>query len=52
MPALLEPAAGRRTRWADLGKRVVSAVLLAPIALACIWFGAESWMALMAVGAA
>ncbi len=38
-------------RWGDLRKRVLSAVLLAPTALACIWFGADAWTALMAVAA-
>jgi phosphatidate cytidylyltransferase len=38
-------------RWGDLRKRVLSAALLAPTALACIWLGADAWTALMAVGA-
>ena len=29
----------RPDRWADLGKRVLSALVLAPIALACVWVG-------------
>ena len=38
-------------RWGDLRKRVLSAALLAPTALACIWLGANAWMGLMAVAA-
>ncbi len=38
-------------RWGDLRKRALSAALLAPAALACIWFGAGAWTALMAVAA-
>src|ERR1700728_8991 len=26
-------------RWRDLGPRAISAAVLAPIALACVWFG-------------
>ncbi len=48
-----EAAAARaRSRWNDLGRRAVSAGLLAPVALACIWFGAGPWMGLMALAAA
>ena len=36
-------------RWGDLRKRVLSAALLAPTALLCIWLGADAWTALMAV---
>ena len=39
-------------RWRDLRKRVLSAALLAPAALLCIWLGAEAWTALMAAAAA
>jgi len=38
-------------RWGDLRKRALSAALLAPTALACIWLGADAWTALMAVAA-
>ena len=38
-------------RWADLGKRTLSAAVLAPMALLCIWLGAEAWTALMAAAA-
>ncbi|GAB0115257.1 phosphatidate cytidylyltransferase [Acidisoma sp. C75] len=44
---------GRRTgRWGDLGKRVSSAAILAPLALACLWFGKEAWVVLIAIGSA
>lgn len=36
-------------RWADLRKRVLSAALLAPTVLLCIWLGADAWTVLMAV---
>ncbi len=39
-------------RWGDLRMRVLSAVLLAPAVLACLWFGAWWWTALLAVAAA
>ncbi|MCB8880477.1 phosphatidate cytidylyltransferase [Acidisoma cellulosilytica] len=38
-------------RWGDLGKRVGSAVVLAPLALTCLWFGKDAWTILIAVGA-
>ena len=41
----------RAARWGDLRKRFLSAALLAPIALLCIWLGASLWTALMAVAA-
>lgn len=39
-------------RWSDLGKRALSAAVLGPIALAAIWFGAEWFMLLVALGTA
>jgi phosphatidate cytidylyltransferase len=39
-------------RWSDLGKRVGSAMILAPLALACLWFGRDAWAVLIAIGAA
>ncbi len=50
IPASPPPAAG--SRWRDLRKRVLSAALLGPAALLCIWLGAEAWTALMAVAVA
>jgi phosphatidate cytidylyltransferase len=38
-------------RWADLGLRVISALILAPIALACAWYGGLAWQLLLAVAA-
>ena len=46
------PGPSGADRWRDLRKRVLSAVLLGPAAIACIWLGAEAWTALMAVAVA
>lgn len=43
---------GERRQWRDLRKRALSAVLLLPAALLCIWLGAEAWTALVAAAAA
>lgn len=53
MPALADTAASGPAggRWGDLRKRTLSAALLAPVALLCIWMGAGGWAALMAVAA-
>lgn len=45
------PGADRK-RWADLRKRALSAAVLGPAALACIWLGAEAFTAMMALGVA
>ena len=45
MPALAERPAGR---WGDLGKRVLSALVLAPIALACVWVGGAAFAVIVA----
>jgi phosphatidate cytidylyltransferase len=46
------PSAGSEGRkWRDLRKRFLSAALLAPIVLACIWFGAFPWTLLIALAA-
>lgn len=45
-PGLAEAA----NRWADLGRRALSAAVLAPIALACVWVGGPAFVAI--VGAA
>ena len=45
MPALAERPAGR---WADLGKRVLSALVLAPIALVCVWVGGAAFAVIVA----
>jgi phosphatidate cytidylyltransferase len=39
-------------RWRDLRKRVLSALVLGPAAIACIWLGAEPWTALVALAIA
>jgi phosphatidate cytidylyltransferase len=41
-----------RIRWADLGKRAASAAVLAPVAIAGMWFGGGWWSALVALIAA
>ena len=40
------------SRWPDLRKRALSAALLVPAAILCIWLGAEAWTALMAAAVA
>jgi phosphatidate cytidylyltransferase len=37
------------TRWSDLGIRVASAAVLAPVALICIWLGGPAFDALVAL---
>ncbi len=49
---MTEPAARPASRWPDLRKRALSALLLGPAALLCIWLGAEAWTALMAAAVA
>ncbi len=41
-----------RKRWADLRKRALSALVLGPAALACIWLGAEAFTGMLALGVA
>ncbi len=45
MPALAERPAGR---WGDLGTRVLSALVLAPVAVACVWFGGIAFAVIVA----
>jgi phosphatidate cytidylyltransferase len=45
-------AAARAKRWGDLRKRFLSALVLGPLAVACIWFGAEAFTGMMALGVA
>ena len=47
--ALTDGGAGR---WRDLRTRVLSAAVLAPVALACIWFSRWTFLILAVVGAA
>jgi phosphatidate cytidylyltransferase len=39
-------------RWKDLRKRALSAAVLGPAAVACIWMGAEAFTAMMALAVA
>lgn len=39
-------------RWQDLQKRFLSALVLGPAVLLCIWLGAEPWSMLVAISAA
>jgi phosphatidate cytidylyltransferase len=50
-PEPIAAVAGRR-RWGDLRTRVISAALLAPLALVCLWLGAWWWTALLAIAGA
>jgi len=54
VPGPAEPAAAPRpgSRWPDLRKRALSAALLIPAAVLCIWLGAEAWAALVAAAVA
>ena len=45
------PEISRASRWSDLRRRVISASLLAPIVLACIWFGSAPFVVLLMLGA-
>ncbi|MBO0710342.1 MAG: CDP-archaeol synthase [Acetobacteraceae bacterium] len=38
-----------KLRWADLRLRLVSALVLAPVAIAVVWLGGTVWIALIAV---
>ncbi|MFC0388668.1 phosphatidate cytidylyltransferase [Muricoccus vinaceus] len=38
--------------WRDLRKRVLSAIVLAPAAILCVWLGANAYTLLLALGAA
>ena len=41
------PEQPSRLRWSDLGIRALSALVLIPLALACLWFGGWAWRALV-----
>jgi phosphatidate cytidylyltransferase len=45
-------AAAQAKRWGDLRKRALSAMVLGPAAIACIWLGAEAFTGMLAVGVA
>lgn len=36
-------------RWRDLARRTASAAVLAPAALACLWYGGPAWIAVVAL---
>jgi phosphatidate cytidylyltransferase len=46
---VLADRATSSVRWRDLRARIASAVVLAPIALACLWFGGIAWDGLIGV---
>ena len=48
--ALTEPRASA-IRWADLRQRVISAAILGPLALLCVWFGGTAFVLLIGIGA-
>ena len=43
------PSAGTASRWSDLRLRVLSAAVLLPVALACLFAGGLAWLALVLV---
>ncbi len=51
-PAKLAAGPARPAQWGDLRARVLSAIVLAPVALACVWYGGPSWNALVAIAGA
>jgi phosphatidate cytidylyltransferase len=46
VPVLAEFPAGR---WGDLSKRILSALVMAPVALACVWLGGTAFVVVVAV---
>jgi len=48
-PALADRAPARARRWGDLRLRIISAAVLAPIALFCVWVGRVPFLVLVAV---
>jgi phosphatidate cytidylyltransferase len=47
----LTDAGASAIRWADLRQRAVSAAILAPLALLCLWFGGTAFVLLIGVAA-
>jgi len=45
-------AAAQAKKWGDLRKRALSALVLGPAAIACIWLGAEAFAGMLAIGVA
>lgn len=50
--AALAEAVAARSRWADLGTRSASTLVLAPLAILAIWFGGWAFAALVALAGA
>ena len=48
-PGQADRAQVRTRRWGDLRKRIISAAVLAPIALFCVWVGRVPFLVLVAV---
>lgn len=48
-PAAQAKAAAQAKKWGDLRKRALSAMVLGPAAVACIWLGAEAFAGMMAL---
>lgn len=46
-PVLADPLASRARRWGDLRLRVLSAAILAPVALVCVWVGGAAFLAVV-----
>ncbi|MGG5809508.1 phosphatidate cytidylyltransferase [Falsiroseomonas sp. CW058] len=46
------PSPAEAKRWKDLRKRALSALVLGPSAVACIWLGAEAFTAMVALAVA
>jgi phosphatidate cytidylyltransferase len=51
VPALVEIGGKDGARWSDLRKRVLSAAILAPAVLLCIWAGGTSYKIMLIAGA-
>src|SRR6185312_1012439 len=49
-PARAEPPERRVRRWGDLRLRILSAAVLAPLALLCVWLGEGAFLALLGLG--
>lgn len=48
-PTTPAPASEKPGRWRDLARRTASAAVLAPVAIACLWYGGAAWIALVAL---
>jgi phosphatidate cytidylyltransferase len=52
MAEALDAAAAQAKRWGDLRKRFLSAAVLGPAAVACIWLGADAFNGMLALAVA